>query len=458
MSEQHVIIGAGIGGCLSAIFRAVAGYRVLLLERAAAEDGILPICREASAVVSEFHSGAEYPFDEKSAKDCLDGRIQGERVFPEAIYGDKGYSRIIASRKMSQGAEDVILACRNNLSVLRSHYAEKIAANAANAVFGDPSEAFREISPEEVSVKDAGAAFITAQRGINPTIVAAILEHALKRMGVLFVADANVQNIIKCQKGFKVQLENQSSIEANQILIAAGHWGFRLARSLDGKFHFPRIYTALRDIHFVGLSNWKTSNYTILKLEDRFGGMFSPFNPSVAMIYYPPAAHVSIAELKTDTGLVDPMILHGAENGHAEQDWRAMRALHACRTAYPELREAEILRTSSKIAINTSSNSRIRRRIPLMEILPGAQLLILPKWTMAASAAIDSVRLALSHSVYQGLLSANSAEERLFNVRNHRIEEPERWRSSPSAKAGDAGRHALGLGLPPRFGKSFFLD
>jgi len=81
--ELHVIIGAGIAGCTAAIMRRLAGYEVIILDKAKSSDPhIYPTCTETSCVVSENHSGAEYPYDAKSTTDCLDGRIANEHFFP----------------------------------------------------------------------------------------------------------------------------------------------------------------------------------------------------------------------------------------------------------------------------------------------------------------------------------------------------------------------------------------
>src|SRR5690348_7764588 len=97
--ELHVVIGGGIAGCLSALFRRRAGYDVILLDRQrSVSSGTYPVCTEMSNIVSENHSGAEYPFDEQSAQDCFDGRLKNETFFPAMIYGGKDYTRIIASQ------------------------------------------------------------------------------------------------------------------------------------------------------------------------------------------------------------------------------------------------------------------------------------------------------------------------------------------------------------------------
>ena len=66
-------------------------------------SGALPVCTETSNVVSENHSGAEYPFDAWSARDCLTGRVATEELFPADIwmqyqrvfFAEEGWERVL---------------------------------------------------------------------------------------------------------------------------------------------------------------------------------------------------------------------------------------------------------------------------------------------------------------------------------------------------------------------------
>ncbi len=457
MQEHHLIVGGGIAGCVSALLRTAAGYAVTILERDSQVAGALPICRETSNVVSEFHSGAEYPFDPQSARDCLDGRIQGERLFPNLIFGGKEYTRIVASRRMPLVSDDVIDYCRKNLALLKDHYATLIGRDSRNAVFGAPGDAFREIDPDTIEVEDAGAAFVTPQRGINPAIVAALLQNALLASGVRFLPSTTVTRISRSPLGFEVKTHDDRSFDADQVLIATAHRGFQLARTLDLTFHIPPMYTALRDLLFVTLKRWQSTRYTILKLEDRFGGMFSPFNSSIAMVYHPPAAHISLATIDPHTGDIDSSIAAGADHGHNEQQRRADWALSACQAFYPELRDASLIKVSSKVALNTSEESRIRRRIEIIKVCEGCQFIALPKWTMAASVALDSTAQALSYSAARGTIPRRMAEDRIADAKDYRIAVSAAWHNDPAVVQDAAAEHAFAMGLPKQLAVPFYV-
>lgn len=43
--ELHVVVGAGIAGCVAAIMRRLAGYDVIVLEKVKSDDSqVYPIC------------------------------------------------------------------------------------------------------------------------------------------------------------------------------------------------------------------------------------------------------------------------------------------------------------------------------------------------------------------------------------------------------------------------------
>src|SRR5437588_2557227 len=137
--ELHVVIGAGIAGCTTAIMRRLAGYEVVILEKASnSNPQVYPICTETSSIVNENHSGAEYPYDSKSITDCLDGRIANERFFPDFIYAGKTYTRILASLSMVQAGDDIKYRCRKSLETITRHYAQCIEENSDNYVLGNP--------------------------------------------------------------------------------------------------------------------------------------------------------------------------------------------------------------------------------------------------------------------------------------------------------------------------------
>jgi glycine/D-amino acid oxidase-like deaminating enzyme len=460
--ELHVVIGAGIAGCLSAIVRSRAGYDVVLLEKETARSpGTYPVCTQTSNIVSENHSGAEYPFDPQSARDCLDGRIANERFFPEFIFGGKTYSRIIASQSMMDAGHDIAGQCRSNMEVIRSQYARRCEDDPANAVFGEPSTICHEI-PTVSGVNDVATAFITPQRGINPVLTAAVLDWELRLCGVDLRQGSTVATVTRRDNGryFVEYVTNdgtKESLVADQVSLCTATAAFGLAKELNPAIRFPQLFAALRAILYVDLPDGTENNFTCLKLEDSYGGMFSVMNEDCAMIYYPPAAHIMNVMIDPAGCRPPPEYARYLATGHPELEERAEQTIGTLRKFYPELRRSKILGSYLKVAINTVSDSRVRRNIGVFALHSGSTVTVLPKWTMCVVNAKKELALALDHSIARG--NASSAEgEQLLELATKRCWEtyPE-WARDPEALVAETTKHAMNMHVPEELAHPFGL-
>ncbi|QKV96304.1 FAD-binding oxidoreductase [Streptomyces sp. NA02950] len=458
--EVHVVIGAGVAGCLSAITRSRAGYQVVVLERESARSaGTYPVCTQTSNIVSENHSGAEYPFDPRSARDCLDGRIENERFFPELIYGGKTYSRIIASRSMMDDGHDIVGQCRANMRVIQSHYADRRAQDPADAVFGDPADICREI-PTVPGVHDVAAAFLTPQRGMNPVLVSTVLDWELRSAGVDFREGSTVTSVTHRADGrYEVAYRGADgtpeTVVADQVSLCAATAAFGMAKRLNPSIVFPKLFLALREILYVDLPDGTDKNFTCLKLEDSYGGMLSPLNNACAMIYHPPAAHIMNLVMDPETCAFPDEYVHYLAEGHPEKEKRAEWTLDRLREFYPELRRSTILGTYLKVAINTVSDSRVRRNMGVFDVRPGCTMSVLPKWTMCAVNARKEVTLALEHSVASGRLSADEARELAGHAMRPCLETLPAWAGDPQSITARAAAHAVNMNVPQVLAQRF---
>lgn len=451
--ELHVVIGAGVAGCLSAIARARAGYQVVVLEKERARSaGTYPVCTQTSNIVSENHSGAEYPFDQRSATDCLDGRIENERFFPELMYGGKTYSRIIASQSMMAAGHDIVGQCRFNMEVLKAHYAKRCEEDPSNAVFGDPAAICREV-PTVDGVNDVAAAFLTPQRGMNPVLVSTILDWELRQSGVGFREGSTVTSVRRLadggyQVGFLTAQGTPEKIIADQVSLCSATYSFGMARSLNPDLVLPGLFFALREILYVDLPDGTEKNFTCLKLEDSYGGMLSPLNKHVAMIYHPPAAHIMNLAMDPATCESPAEYATYLAEGHPEMQERAEYTLNRLRDFYPELRRSRILNSYLKIAINTVTDSRVRRNIGVFDVRPGATMTVLPKWTMCAVNAKKELALALRHSVATGNLAEGEVRQRLEDATRKCWQVQPEWALDAEALTTQAARHAVNMQVP----------
>jgi glycine/D-amino acid oxidase-like deaminating enzyme len=414
--EHHLVIGGGVAGTLTALVMRRAGYKVTLLESSFGMHSTYAVGADTSAVVSENHSGAEYPFDETSAKDCLEARLDNELIFPEWIYAGKGHTRILASIVAGGGDDDIVSRCRNNVRILREHYDALVQSGLRARLFGDSNQAFREIDAN-MGVNDVGAAFITPQRGLNPVFVAAALEFALRTSGVVVKAGVTAKETLRLSDG-RFRVSTSSAVgsrrpevyEVDQLTIAAACHGLVMARQLNPMLELPRLFAAIRQIELVDLPESTEHTYTCLKLEDRHGGMFSPLNKGLALIYHPPAAHVETLRLwELDYRLPERWRdLAGSSAVVAE---RAKRTCEILRDFYPELRNSKRVKSFLKIAINTVADSRVRRNLRPINICEGAVLILLAKWSMCATNAFATLTLSVKTSLSRRGVAANDAEE-----------------------------------------------
>lgn len=451
--ELHVVIGAGIAGCVAAIMRRLAGYEVLILEKAKSDDSqAYPICTGTSSVVSENHSGAEYPYDSKSTTDCLDGRIANERFFPDFIYAGKTHTRIIASESMVQDGDDIRGKCRETLHTIKTHYKRRIDEKYCERIFGDPDEICFELEDFH-EVEDTAAAFVTPQRGLNPVYVAALLEAEIRRLGIEFRQGYEVTRIERQANeklsvhGFN-QWNQQETIHADQVCIAAAGQGFHLSKMLSPKLNLPKTYFALRQISFVNVAQPCRKSYTCLKLEDKYGGMLSPLNETCIMIYHPPAAHMEIALLNLANGEMPASLLQRLNDGHPESQQRARQTLDALTNFYPELKHVESIESHLKIAINTTDISRMRRNMPVLQVVPGCTMMVLSKWTMAVADAKEDLDFALDRSIQRGTLTHTCKNEILERINAHTLPVPEAWKMNFPNFLELASKHAKNMRLP----------
>lgn len=458
--ELHVVIGAGIAGCLAAITRARAGYEVVILEKERARSAdTYPVCTQTSNIVSENHSGAEYPFDPRSATDCLDGRIANERFFPELMYGGKTYSRIIASQTMMADGHDIVGQCRSNMEVLKAHYAKRCEEDPSNAVFGDPAAICGEV-PTVAGVNDVAAAFITPQRGMNPVLVSTILDWELRQSRVSFREGSTVTSVRRLTDGrYRVDfLTAQGTVEkiiADQVSLCLATGSFGMAKRLNPDLLLPGLFFALREILYVDLPDGTEKNFTCLKLEDSYGGMLSPLSEHVAMIYHPPAAHIMNIAMDPVTCESPAEYATYLADGHPEMRERAEFTLSRLRDFYPELRRSRILNSYLKIAINTVTDSRMRRNIGVFDVSPGATMTVLPKWTMCVVNAEKELALALRHSVARGSVAQGEVRERLDGaIRKCWQVQPE-WALDAESLTAQAAKHAANMKVPEQLAMRF---
>ncbi len=146
------------------------------------------------------------------------------------------------------------------------------------------------------------------------------------------------------------------------------------------------------------------------------------------MIYHPPAAHIELALLDPESGEVPPSFPQNLNDGHPELEQRTQQTLHKLKDFYPELEHAETLSSHLKVAINTVAVSRMRRNMPIFQVIPGCTMIVLPKWTMAVVNARKDLGFALDHSVQRGTFTQSQKKAVLQQASEHTLPVPESWK------------------------------
>lgn len=435
--NTHVIIGGGISGCILAYLKRSLGYSVILIEKEPETSGALPIGTKTTKVVSENHSGAEYPFDNISSTDCFEGRILNELLFPDFIYAGKDYTRVIASRSMA----NVISACDLNNELIKKNYIKSI--KEIGEIFGKAEHAVK-VEDNEVhknQVNDIGKVYVTPQRGINPIYLASLLEFTLKNIGVDFRAGWEVNSITMQSDGsYLVKANNNDSsittVTASNLSICAGVYGLSLAKMINPKIQLSPLFIGLRNITLVELKEKYPIEYTYLKLEGQYGGMFSPLNSKVALLYHPPTAHINTINLNSDTNYFSKV------RSHLNASWDARKGvsektLEKLKEHYPMIDFAEILQSFNTVTINSVNEPRIRRNMGITKVATRCTLHILPKWTMCVKNALEELEVEI------GTTLKKKAE---FLLR-HKIMVPNDWVVNFDSFYKSAKIHAKNLGF-----------
>ena len=132
------VIGAGLGGSISALYLAKLGFKVDLYE---SKEGILS---DSSRIPAHLYSGAMYADKgEDTVRECLEDSIEFARVFPSTI--NKRPTILGISKQDERTPEIFEVAIRSNQEIY-----ERICQNdSRKKVFGEPENLFSKYSIKE---------------------------------------------------------------------------------------------------------------------------------------------------------------------------------------------------------------------------------------------------------------------------------------------------------------------
>jgi dihydrolipoamide dehydrogenase len=266
MTDRYdvVVLGAGPGGYVAAIRAAQLGQKVAIIEKeymggVCLNIGCIPtkaLLKNAEVAHTLQHRGKEFGFSFNDLE--LDYGVAFKRSRQVSQRLVKGVGFLMRKHKIDVFEGTGQLTGKNTLSVALNDGGE--AALEANAIIiatgarprtlpGVEFDGERIISyiegitsdslPESIIIIGGGAigvefAYIWANYGVDVMIlemmphllpnedpeVSEVLEKAYKKLGIKFQTDARVETVEKSDKGVKVALQDGSTLEANQVMLA----------------------------------------------------------------------------------------------------------------------------------------------------------------------------------------------------------------------------------------------
>jgi glycine/D-amino acid oxidase-like deaminating enzyme len=310
--EEIAIIGAGLGGCLTALMLAKnPRYHVTLIE---AQDTIL---NGASLIASRLHLGGEYPLhlDAKDHKpitgyDCLHSAVIWKLLMPENIYTPTPPMKFLVANATEQEARSGKVAEEKTLTVDKYlHYYEQIRVRyqelfkqvrdafrwrqdrIAQKLFGLPDRGifFHKLQPKEYNnYKDIAGGFESQELGLNVPKYLTMIQGEIKRqekkgnITLLTGHRVSAQGIGGEYGDFRIHCENGKAIEAHQIIQAAWQGGPAITKLPPGKV--MKVYK--RAMLLVDLPEGQQPPPAFVMLGEH-GGMLASYNNKVAICYLP---------------------------------------------------------------------------------------------------------------------------------------------------------------------------
>ncbi len=342
----------------------------------------------ASMVAARLHLGFEYPLDDVTALDCLTGAMFFIQMLPQSqIYTPIQAVTYILDRVTHDQNTDTEGQSKGlNLKKMEDEYTRNIQRlyqayydclkfadrYKDTPFFGDPRELIRSLTQEEVGKiiqeenKDANTfagGFVVHERGINPAFLGAYLEEQLKEVNVQIHCSEKVSSVQKKIYGYNVKTE-ESNYYADIVINATGDGALELDMSLSDEDHtndgsnndnfnkYADMNVHLRGIGLIDIRNCEiprtqdNETTAIFGLLGKRGGMFSPYNSSLGLVYWPSkkGSYIQDFVIKAD----DPdswgkMAQYLNELTKEEKERRLNEILNNLKEKYPCLKNAQPL-------------------------------------------------------------------------------------------------------------------
>lgn len=336
-----------------------------------------------------------------------------------------------------------------------------------SVLFGPEREFYSQIPPGDLNTFGGSmqGGLATQEPGLDITGYLSALQPALEEAGVRIVTRARVESVSqKKDGGYVLQCDRGQRFECDQLIQAAWAGGFALDHAHRDAQHQKKVHVynramAVVDIHDIPLEELphviaRDGNGNIMydeegkpqlrlcscfALKGGHGGMFSPLNEDMALVYHPVVAHLGETTMDSSDPSscrlpkswkrggrlefgerVDPATGMKTPRESAEElleDYKEALVGDPQRGkpgAFPFLKHAAFRKLLIRPTLNFDPGNDIdkRRHEPTEEIKPGYHVMYATKLTLAPASAIEAVEDLRLRSRYKKMGDAQRPLER----------------------------------------------
>ncbi|MBT4879738.1 MAG: FAD-dependent oxidoreductase [Alphaproteobacteria bacterium] len=408
------------GGGLTAIFTAILAsqyYDVTILEKMA------HLLDWASKSPGRLHLGGEYPEDPTTALQCLQSALLFRIMLKN---GPNIFTSIPATAFLVPKAsgEPLLEQSKRSYAQLQEAYklyhsrlVETFGTDIGDMLFGPPEDFFKEIGLDP-RFPDFLGGILTHEQGLNPGLLGALLETILEEKGVKVLSNHPVTAIKKVDDKFQVRSELET-YEFDYFVNATWEGVFWLnsqvkasvSNSPSSTLPVPTSSTThpkqggnSAKLFQRGMAVMKISKGQIPKFDGieaalfglggKEGGMWSPFNPKIALGYHPGTAYMGEQRISTNRKFPRPEV---KLNEQAEHEKRLRDTVAALNQRYPTC-ESEGFDLMVRPTLSINSDVIQRQHCDPEEIVPGFISAISPKATFVPFTALQILKLLVKNS------------------------------------------------------------
>lgn len=421
--EKIAIIGGGYTGVLTALLLTKLQdkeenpfYEVHLY------DSNPELMMGASLAPARLHLGGEYPTDEATALQCLKSAILFRQML-RGIYTDISKTAFLLSNNSKE--QLTYEEMKENYNKIKNKYGRyytqlqnEYGENTDALFFGPPDDFFAEICDEDLPVGYKG--ILTQEKGLNPIYLGLTLEKLLKHFNVTLHLGSQVNSIAKvfdAKFGETVLPVHMVSTDGSSELyhqVVNSTWvDFRpIDIMCDPKNKGINSTSFIRGIMLADISQcsipiFNGEKASIFGLLGQHGGMASPFNNHIALLYLPTPEGGHIGEHPISDNI--PSMLHSFQERYklydVQKEGRMENILANLKQKFPFLHGARPIDLLIRETLSFDNGELEKRRhintnngTPAGGVPANYVRVLSTKATYCPVAALEALKLILKNS------------------------------------------------------------